>query len=389
VAATDARDAGAGLAPPSTILVVDDSPVNLQLLVRALDGGGHRILAARNGRTALEIARRTRPDLLLLDIMLPEKDGLEVCRALKADPNTRDIAVIFLSALGDESDIVAGLRLGAIDYITKPIRAEEVMARVANHLSRQHLERELERSRARLDQELANAGLMQQQILPPSLPSHPSIEFAAYYRTSRHAGGDYYDVLPLDPERFAIIVADVSGHGAPAAIVMAMIRAVLHTYPGVAEDPPTVLHYINRHFRYLWDTAMYATAVFAIVDTGRRTVRLSSAGHPPPLLVRWGQVETLWVENAIALLFDELGHVPCVEHTLEFGDRILFYTDGCTDRRAADGSMYDVDRMISALERLSRLPAAQLVDQFIAELNAFASGVEPDDDQTVLVVGIR
>jgi sigma-B regulation protein RsbU (phosphoserine phosphatase) len=386
---TEPRVAGVRVPPPSTILVVDDSTVNLQLLVRALDGSGHRILAATNGRMALEIARLARPDLMLLDIMMPELDGLEVCRAIKGDPDTCDIEIIFLSALGDESDIVEGLRLGAVDYIAKPIRAEEVLARVANHLSRQYLERELKQSRERLDHELANAGLMQQRILPPSLPSHPSIQFSAYYRTSRHAGGDYYDVLAIGPERFAVIVADVSGHGAPAAIVMAMIRAVLHTYPGTPEDPPTVLHYINRHFRYLWDTAMFATAVFAIVDAERRTVRLSSAGHPPPLLVRSGHVEALRVTNAIALLFDDLGDVPCVEQTLEPGDRVLFYTDGTTDRRAPDGSMYEVDRMIATLGRLGPLPPGALVDQLIAELNAFASGLEPDDDQTLLLVGVE
>lgn len=386
---TETRAAVARVPPPSTILVVDDSTVNLQLLVRALDGSGHRILAATNGRMALEIARLARPDLMLLDIMMPELDGLEVCRAIKGDPETSEIGIIFLSALGDESDVVAGLGLGAVDYIAKPIRAEEVLARVANHLSRQYLERELKQSRERLDHELATAGLMQQRILPPSLPSHRSIQFSAYYRTSRHAGGDYYDVLTLGPERFAIIVADVAGHGAPAAIVMAMIRAVLHTYPDMAEDPPTVLHYINRHFRYLWDTEMFATAVFAVVDADRRTVRLSSAGHPQPLLIRSGHVEALRVQNGIALLFGELGDMPCTEQSLESGDRVLFYTDGTTDRRAPDGSMYELDRMISALGPLGTLSPADLVDQLIADLNAFGSDVEPDDDQTLLAVGIE
>ena len=111
---------------------------------------------------------------------------------------------------------------------------------------------------------------MQRLLLPPAMPPHPSISFGSYYQTSRHAGGDYYDVLPLGDDRFGILVADVSGHGAPAAIVMAMIRAVVHTYPGVADDPPAVLHYINRHFQFLWDTPMYATAVYAVLDAGAR-----------------------------------------------------------------------------------------------------------------------
>ena len=89
----------AGAVPPATILVVDDNPVNLQVLVRTLDGFGHRILAAKNGRSALEIARRIRPDLVLLDVMMPDVGGFDVCRALKSDPSTQDTTVIFLSAL--------------------------------------------------------------------------------------------------------------------------------------------------------------------------------------------------------------------------------------------------------------------------------------------------
>src|SRR3954466_4262606 len=136
----------ASAAPPSTILVVDDNPVNLQVLVRTLDGRGHRILAARNGRAALEIARRVQPDIVLLDVMMPDMGGFEVCKALKADPDMQETAVIFLSALGDVEDKVSGLSLGAVDYITKPIQPEEVQARVSNHLVRLYLERELRHS---------------------------------------------------------------------------------------------------------------------------------------------------------------------------------------------------------------------------------------------------
>src|SRR4051812_41489431 len=162
--------------PQSTILVVDDSPINLQVLVRTLHGSGHRILAAKDGRMALDIARRARPDLVLLDVMMPDMDGFEVCRALKSDSDTQETLVIFLSALGEVSDKVSGLKLGAVDYITKPIQAEEVVARVETHLTRQFLERELRRSRDSLDRELASAADMQRLLLPRALPGHPCAE---------------------------------------------------------------------------------------------------------------------------------------------------------------------------------------------------------------------
>jgi sigma-B regulation protein RsbU (phosphoserine phosphatase) len=230
---------------------------------------------------------------------------------------------------------------------------------------------------------------MQRRILPPSLPAHPGVEFAAYYRTSRHAGGDYYDVLDRGGGGFGPIVSDVSGHGAPAAIVMAMIRAVLHTHPA-PDDPAAVLRHLNRHFSYLWETAMFATAVYAVLDVGRRQLDIASAGHPPPLLLRQAcRVAPLVLETAPALLFGEIDDVPCARIDLQSGDRLLFYTDGATDRCGADGTMYDGDRLVAALDRGRALAPAALVRHVVDDIDAFAGGHEPEDDQTLLLLSVR
>jgi sigma-B regulation protein RsbU (phosphoserine phosphatase) len=229
---------------------------------------------------------------------------------------------------------------------------------------------------------------MQRQLLPATMPPHASISFGSYYQTSRHAGGDYYDVLPLGGDRFGILVADVSGHGAPAAIVMAMIRAVVHTYPGVADDPPEVLHYINRHFQFLWDTPMYATAVYAVVDAARATIRMASAGHPLPLKAHCGDgVTPASVDTTMCLLWNELTDVPSVEFPLTRGDRWVFFTDGITDRQAPDGTMFDMERLVASLTKYCAKTPAAIVDGIVGDLQAFSNGMEPEDDQTLLVVG--
>ncbi len=125
------------------ILLVDDNPTNLQVLMGTLEGKGYNLLIAKNGETALKIVRRASPDLILLDIMMPGMDGFEVCRRLKADPATQEIPVIFLSALVDTADKVHGLDLGAVDYITKPFQPEEVIARVNTHLTIHWLKKDL------------------------------------------------------------------------------------------------------------------------------------------------------------------------------------------------------------------------------------------------------
>ena len=135
-------------AKTSTILLVDDNPTNLQLLFGTLKGLGHKLLVAKSGEDALKVAQWAQPDLILLDILMSGIDGFETCQRLKENPQTRDIAVIFLSALDDTDDKIKGLQMGAVDYIAKPFQAEEVIARVETHLTIVRLRSELaERNR--------------------------------------------------------------------------------------------------------------------------------------------------------------------------------------------------------------------------------------------------
>ena len=139
---------------PPRILLVDDNTTNLQLLHETLDGLGYKLLIAKNGKTALSIAQKAKPSLILLDIMMPEIDGYEVCRRLKADENTSQIPIIFITALVDEEDEAKGLGMGAVDYVTKPINPELIRARVRNHLElkqyQDHLENLVEERTRRL-----------------------------------------------------------------------------------------------------------------------------------------------------------------------------------------------------------------------------------------------
>jgi sigma-B regulation protein RsbU (phosphoserine phosphatase) len=134
---------------------------------------------------------------------------------------------------------------------------------------------------------------------------------------------------------------------------------------------------------------MFATAVYGVVDAARGTLRISCAGHPPPLAIRPGDgVSPLTVESVMPLLWQELGEIPCAEHALGHGDRAAFYTDGITDRHAADDTMYDPERLTSALAASGALPPAAIIEHLVADLDAFAGGHEPDDDQTLLIVGV-
>src|SRR5436190_8328752 len=130
---------------PSRILIIDDAPANIQTLSTILKERGYNVNIATNGRQGLEVLERIRPDLILLDIMMPEMDGFETCRRIKASTAWQEIPNIFLTAKTDTADIVRGFELGAVDYVAKPFNAHELLARVNTHLTLDYLHRENER----------------------------------------------------------------------------------------------------------------------------------------------------------------------------------------------------------------------------------------------------
>ncbi|MEO6002779.1 MAG: hybrid sensor histidine kinase/response regulator [Opitutus sp.] len=129
---------------PETILIVDDTPANLGVLVETLGVAGYRLMVAEDGEEALAQTLQIQPDLILLDVMMPGLDGFETCRRLKARPETRDIPVLFMTALNESADKVKAFSVGAVDYIAKPVEHEEALARVRTHLSMRRLQRELQ-----------------------------------------------------------------------------------------------------------------------------------------------------------------------------------------------------------------------------------------------------
>jgi DNA-binding response OmpR family regulator len=161
-------DTGRDSAEIATVLIVDDTPANLSLLSSMLLERGFIVKVATHGRRALAIAEETKPDLVMLDITMPEMDGYEVCRALKARPATRDVPVLFLSALDEVGDKLQAFRAGGVDYVTKPFQIEEVLARVETQVRLRRLQRAIERREHELERQNAelarrNAELLQAQ----------------------------------------------------------------------------------------------------------------------------------------------------------------------------------------------------------------------------------
>jgi sigma-B regulation protein RsbU (phosphoserine phosphatase) len=370
-----------------SILLVDDNPTNLQVLFQTLEGVGCKLLIAKNGNGALAIAGKARPDLILLDIMMPDIDGYEVCRQLKADPATADIPVIFLSALGETEDKVKGLHLGAVDYITKPFQPDEVIARVNTHLTIHRLKREVESQKDQLKHELEVVSEVQRKLLPKKLPEINGFKLAAHYETSRYAGGDYYDILEVPENRWGFLIADAEGHSAPAAVLMAMTCALFRAYSDSPDDPAAVLHYLNQHLCKVAEPS-FMTALYAVYDAGQQTMRIARAGQPLPMIYRASEKKAFELDSPgvypLGIEPYEI-EIPVTEVKLLPGDRFLIYTDGLSERFNAAGETYGEERLLKPLATDNATVPQDVAAAIMGDVEQFAGNHPADDDQALLL----
>lgn len=232
---------------------------------------------------------------------------------------------------------------------------------------------------------------IQRSLLPAALPRIPTLDLAAHYETSAQAGGDYYDFFPLPDGRWGIFIADVTGHGTPAAVVMAFTHALAHTIPGPPDPPGRMLEYLNAELcsHYTNGNATFVTAFYGIYNPTDRTLAYASAGHPPPRLKRCddGSMASLNAVNDVPLGVDADTRYEVGEHRLHVGDQIVFYTDGISEAFNPAGEQFGADRLDEVLG--SCRPGAQMLIQAVLDaVKIFTAGRPADDDRTLLVAKV-
>ena len=371
------------------VLVVDDAPANIRVVNEILHNS-YRVKIATNGQKALELAAETPgPDLILLDVVMPGMDGYEVCARLKAQAATRDIPVIFLTAQTETSDETRGFEAGAVDYIHKPFSPAVVAARVQTHLALRETRQELARQLMAIRNELETAREIQLSILPREVPTVAGLDIAARYIPMSAVAGDFYDFLPVDEKRIGILVADVSGHGMPAALIASMLKIAFAAQSGHANDPARVLSGLNQALCGKFQ-GHYVTAAYALIDTENKTLCYAGAGHPPQLLREQssGNVRGV-VENGLFLGYFPSAAYSAVEIPFREGDWALLYTDGISEMKGESEEEFGETRLKEFLGSHPDLPAADFVDGLLERLSQWsgrASGREPEDDVTLLAV---
>ncbi len=242
-----------------------------------------------------------------------------------------------------------------------------------------------------IDREMKAVAAIQRSLLPARLPDIPSLHLATNYETARRAGGDYYDFIPLGQGLLGILIADVSGHGTPAAVMMAVMHSIVHNYPDDPAPPSELLSFLNRKLldHYVGVNGTFVTAFYGIYDPKTRRLTYSSAGHNPPRMRRCSDQSVLALDGAQQVPLGVLEEPGFVSHTeqLQPGDQIVFYTDGITEAASPSGELFGTDRLDKALATCGAEPA-EIVDRVLKHVESHTDGAAPRDDRTLVVARV-
>ncbi len=409
---------------PGRILVVDDEENNRDMLMRRLQRVGHEVSAAASGEEALEAINSRPLDLVLLDIMMPGIGGIETLTRLRRTHTPSQLPVIMATAKSETEDIVEALKLGASDYVTKPLDFPVVVARVSTQLALKHavdrilqLQGDLQRrneeliaanavinaANQRMKEELEDAAKIQKACLPKALPRFDRVRFAWAFHPWVELGGDILNVFHVDPRHVGFYLLDVSGHGVPAALLSTALSRVLtpledQTSPvrrivegspgGLVVPPREVVAELNARFPRLRGTSQFFTMVYALLDLEKFELRYVRAGHPTPILVRAsGSTEELAAESpAVGVKTDAEYKEGAV--ALSPGDRLYLYSDGVTEAMNAQGQEFQTDRLAKILRTHATSSLEESLTGVSAAVHAWCTPLKPGDDIAFLALEV-
>jgi len=366
----------------SRILIIDDMLSNIMILKKGLQNSGYQVFSALNGREGVILARKHQPDLILLDIMMPEEDGYQVIARLKETPETAHIPVIFLTAREDMESKLRGFDSGAVDYVTKPFNIHEIRARVRVHIQMGLATRyivEHQSNQLRQLHEAQNAILVKPQDIPEA-------GFGIVYESLAQAGGDFYEVIQLAPDIFGFFVGDVSGHDIATSFVTPALKALLRQNCKVVFSPMETMRMINGVLTETLPSGKYLTACYLLLNRKMRSVTIINMAHPPLVsLPLGGKAQLLNMNGDVLGAFSD---VAFGETTLKVmpKDRFFIYSDGVIERqKSVSVWTRELDILLIKAEETAHLPIQEAV-------LAISTSIEKEKgkaDDDVLILGIE
>jgi sigma-B regulation protein RsbU (phosphoserine phosphatase) len=368
------------------VLIVDDVKANVDILVQALSGE-YKLSVALGGRQALDAVRRSPPDLILLDIVMPDIDGYEICRTLRAAEATRELPIMFLSSLEDVNDKARGFEVGGNDYLTKPFEILEVKARVRSLLKAKSY---AEAVKAAAERDLRIAREIQMGLLPANIPAQvqgTGLDVHAVLEPARQVGGDLFEVLRLGPDRVLVAVGDVSGKGIPAALFMAVAMTLLRSLARQGHTLEEILRQLNDELLQQNPRGMFVTLQCLVFDLAMGCVTCASAGHHPAVRIAPGHAP----QPAFTSPGRVLGILPADDITsesldLRTGETFVLYTDGVSEAYDPNEELFGEERLMAHLQAAPGRSARETTLGVLEAVRRHAAGAQQSDDITVVSV---
>ncbi len=420
----------------SKILIADDNPDMIYIIKKVFAGEGYTFIEAHDGNEALEKIRDLMPDLVLLDLKMPNRHGLEVLEAMSADESLKDIPVIVLTIVDDVHDRIAALKHGANDYLLKPPAAEELKLRVGTQLRLRKATKALKEYSHRLEKiverntrdlrkyadrlekmvedkvgvikkqheellsNLRSARKIQRGLFPIQLPDALGVDFSVRYNPCESVGGDFYDVFRIDENTLGFFIADVSGHGVPSAMITVFLKQEVSHYAKILTrsgvhtvvKPKEVLSRINDEFFHMniGEGEYFITMVYGIYSTAERLLSCSLAGHHAlPFVKRSsGAVEVVDMTGFPIGWFEHVDGYEQKNVRLEQGDSVVLYTDGLFE------ILQDMDGLGRAANPVDLCRNFFKIDNYMQEFDSSVQRYRKKhenlhDDVTILVLQIQ
>ncbi|WP_448563050.1 PP2C family protein-serine/threonine phosphatase [Trichothermofontia sp.] len=374
------------------ILIIDDDPVIRLLLQKTLQKLGYTVSVAADGIEGLRLIQESPnpPDLVICDWMMPNMDGLEVCRRSKSNPNSAAIFFILLTAKGRVADRIEGLDAGADDFLTKPIDMGEMTARIRAALRIRDLTRDLQEQKQLLESQLAEAAAYVQSLLPPPM-THP-VQINAQFIPSMQLGGDCFDYYWLDPDYLVIYLLDASGHGIGAALLSISVLNILRSQslPNVNfYQPANVLVALNENFQMDKHGDRYFTIWYGVYNRVKRQLTYASAGHPPAILISEStnheiEVQQLRSSGMPIGMFPEIRFENSYQ-TIAANSSLYIMSDGAYEIMQADETIWGLDKLIDVL-KLSKANRERDLKSILDSINTVNQLQGLEDDLSLIQI---
>lgn len=383
---------------PQTVLVVDDEPTARIALAARLKRLGYRVIEAADGKSGLDALRRERPDLTILDWMMPEIDGPSFCERVRQDPELLTSQILMMTSHDQPEQIAEGLARGADDFLSKAASKHEITARVQSGIRTASLIRRLEdvteeirQKQEALEQELQSAAQYVESLLPASGTIVSGVEMVRVYRPSLVLGGDLFNLVPWSEDLLGLYLLDASGHGVSPALRSASFATFLRreslTRHVGSSDPGAILTEANKHFP-LTENGHYFTIVFATLDVRCQTLAYATAGHSGAFLHRKSG-EVCWMAKPnLPLGFDPSTVYGTEMLAIERGDRLYMLSDGLYEVPDSTGNLWGQERLEQLVQTLGRQPLTEVLSGALAEAIRWQGHEQFPDDVALMGVEV-